>query len=287
METSLALIDFLSEPFTFDYMRRAFWLTMLTCGVCAILSGFLILRGWSLLGDALAHAVLPGVAAAYILQWPYALGAMLAGGMASWSMTLIQHSTRLRADAVMGLVFTAFLAIGLLLASMFPVAVNLQALVLGNPLAIAEGDLWQCIGLSLVALILLFCRWRDLQLLFFDPQQAQACGLPILRLKFLFFALLTSSIVAALQAVGAVLVMAMLVTPGAAAFLLTRHFPRLLLLAWLMGVASAFLGTYLSFFLDGATGGMIVLVQATFFILALFLKSRQFSRPAVLATGIS
>lgn len=258
----------LIAPFTYDYMLKAMWVSALVGGVCAFLSAYLTLKGWSLIGDALAHSVVPGVAAAYLLKLPYAAGAFVAGLLAALAMAIIRARTSLREDAVIGVVFTAFFTSGVLLVSIYPTSVNIQSIVLGNILGISDEDAAQVLTISVVTLLVLAVTWRDLMLVFFDESHARAVGLRPMTMKIMFFTLLSAMTVAALQTVGACLVIAMVVTPGATAYLLTDRFPRLIMISVAIGVATSFVGTYLSFFLDGATGGIIVCLQTLIFLTA-------------------
>lgn len=258
----------LLTPFTYDYMLKAIWVSALVGGVCAFLSAYLMLKGWSLMGDALAHAIVPGAALAYLLGLPYAVGAFFAGLLAALGMAFVKAQTQLREDAVIGIVFTAFFAAGLLMVSINPTSVNIQAMVLGNILGISDEDAWQVVIISVVSLTVLLLTWKDLMVVFFDETQARAIGLRPRLLKILFFTILSAATVAALQTVGACLVIAMVVTPGATAYLLTDRFPRLLMLSVAIGSGTSFVGAYLSFFLDGATGGVIVVLQTVLFLLA-------------------
>jgi manganese/iron transport system permease protein len=262
-------------PFSYDYMLKAMWVSALVGGTCAFLSAYLMLKGWSLMGDALGHAIVPGVAAAYLLKLPYAAGAFIAGILAAFGMTLVRTHTRLREDAVIGIVFTSFFAAGLLLASINPMSVSIQTIALGNILGISDEDALQVVSISVVTLGLLLLKWKDLMLLFFDESQARAVGLRPTALKVLFFALLSATTVAALQTVGACLVIAMVVTPGATAYLLTDRFQRLLALSVAIGVSTSALGAYISYFLDGATGGVIVVLQTLVFLSAFIFAPRH------------
>lgn len=255
-------------PFAYDYMVKAMFISALVGGVCAFLSAYLMLKGWSLMGDALAHAIVPGVAGAYILGLPFAAGAFLAGLLASLGMYLVNQVSRLREDAIIGLVFTSFFAFGLLLVSIFPTSVNVQTIIMGNVLAIPDDEAIQVIIIALVSLGILALKWRDLMVVFFDENYAQTVGLHPTRLKILFFTLLSACTVAALQTVGAFLVVAMVITPGATAYLLTDRFHILLLLSVAIGASTSFVGAYLSYFLDGATGGTIVVLQTIVFLTA-------------------
>jgi ABC-type Mn2+/Zn2+ transport system permease subunit len=262
-------MEHLAIPFHYDYMLKAMWVSALIGGVCGFLSCFVTLKGWSLMGDALSHAVVPGVALAYLAGAPFALGAFFAGLLAALGMAFVKTKTRLREDAVIGIVFTTFFAAGLLLISLFPSTVSLKTIIFGNILGIAGPDVLQVVLISVVTLAVLGLKWKDLVLFCFDPDQARAIGLDVRLLHLTLLTLLAATAVAALQTVGACLVVAMLVTPGATAYLLTDRFARMLWLAAGMGVVTSFTGAYASYFLDGSTGGCIVVLQTLLFLAAL------------------
>jgi manganese/iron transport system permease protein len=262
-------------PFGYDYMLKAMWVSALVGGVCAFLSAYLMLKGWSLMGDALGHSIVPGVAAAYILGAPFALGAFFAGILAAFAMIFVKQHTRLREDAVIGLVFTSLFALGLLMASIWPTSVSIQTIVLGNILAIADEDAVQVVIISAVSLAILALIWKDLMATFFDENHARSIGINTTLLKGVFFTLLSACTVAALQTVGACLVIAMVVTPGATAYLLTDRFGRLIVISIAIGAATSFVGAYLSYFLDGATGGVIVTLQTLVFLAAFYLAPKH------------
>ena len=258
----------LLEPFSYGYMVNAMWVSALVGGVCAFLSAYLMLKGWSLIGDALSHAIVPGVAGAYMLGLPFAFGAFLAGGLAAGSMLFLSQRTGLKQDAIIGLIFTAFFGLGLFMVSISPTPIDVQTIVLGNILAITPADTLQLAIIGFVCLAVLLLRWKDLMAVFFDETHARTIGLNPPRLRFIFFVLLSAATVAALQTVGAFLVIAMVVTPGATAYLLTDRFPRLLALSVTIGTLTCLSGAYISFFLDGATGGVIVVLQTLLFLFA-------------------
>ncbi len=262
-------------PFAYDYMLKAMWVSALVGAVCAFLSAYLMLKGWSLMGDALAHSIVPGVAGAYMLKLPYAAGAFFAGLLAALGMALVRNRTRLREDAIIGLVFTSFFALGLLMVSLNPTAVNVQSIVLGNILGISDEDVVQVVIISTVSLAVLLLKWRDLMVVFFDENHARTVGLNPRLLMIVFFTLLSACTVAALQTVGACLVIAMVVTPGATAYLLTDRFERLLAISVAMGATTSFVGAYISYFLDGATGGVIVVLQTLLFLAAFYLAPKH------------
>jgi manganese/iron transport system permease protein len=256
------------EPFAYSYMTNAMWVAALVGGVCGFLSAYLMLKGWSLIGDALSHSVVPGVAGAYILGLPFALGAFLSGGLAAAAMLFLTNRTGLKTDTVIGLIFTSFFGLGLFLISIYPTSVSIQTITMGNILAISPGDTLQLLLIGGISAAVLLVLWKDLMVTFFDEAHARTIGLRPDLLKAVFFPLLSASTVAAMQTVGAFLVIAMVVTPGATAYLLTDRFPRLLTLAASIGAVTGGAGAYLSYFLDGATGGVIVLLQTAIFALA-------------------
>ena len=256
-------------------MLKAMWVSALVGAVCAFLSAYLMLKGWSLMGDALAHAIVPGVAAAYIIGAPFAAGAFFAGLLAALGMGFVKQHTRLREDAVIGLVFTAFFAAGLLMASIWPTSVSMQTIVLGNILAISDADAAQVVIIAAVSLAVLLLIWKDLMVTFFDESHARSIGINTRLLKIVFFTLLSACTVAALQTVGACLVIAMVVTPGATAYLLTDRFGWLIVIAVAFGAVTSFVGAYLSYFLDGATGGVIVTLQTLLFLLAFYFAPKH------------
>ncbi len=278
----------LLEPFGYAYMVNAMWVTALVGGVCAFLSAYLMLKGWSLIGDALSHSIVPGVAGAYMLGLPFSLGAFFAGGLAAGAMLFLNQRTRLKEDAIIGIIFTSFFGLGLFMVSLSPASVNIQTIVLGNVLAISPSDTLQLALIGFVSLTILTFKWKDLMVTFFDENHARSVGLNTTGLKLLFFTLLSACTVAALQAVGAFLVIALVVTPGATAYLLTDRFPRLILISIAIGSLTSFIGAYASYFIDGATGGIIVVLQTAVFLAAFlfapkhgFLAARQRAREAL------
>jgi manganese/iron transport system permease protein len=270
-----ALLTELMVPFGYDYMLKAMWVSALVGAVCAFLSAYLMLKGWSLMGDALGHSIVPGVAAAYIIGAPFAIGAFFAGILASLGMTFVKQHSRLREDAIIGLVFTTLFALGLLMASLWPASVSIQTIVLGNILAISDGDAMQVAIIAVVSFVIMAFIWKDLMVTFFDETHAKSIGVNTGLLKIVFFTLLSACTVAALQTVGACLVIAMVVTPGATAYLLTDRFGRLLVIAIALGAGTSFVGAYLSFFVDGATGGVIVTLQTVLFLLAFYFAPKH------------
>ena len=261
-------VNVLLEPFAYAYMTNAMWVSALVGAVCAFLSAFLTLKGWSLIGDALSHSVVPGVAGAYLLGLPFALGAFLSGGLAAFAMLFLSERAGLKTDVVIGLIFTSFFGLGLFIVSINPISVSIQTITMGNILAITPEDTLQLVLIGCVSLAVLLAKWKDLMVTFFDENHARAIGLKPGVLKAVFFMLLSASVVAAMQTVGAFLVIAMVVTPGATAYLLCDRFPRLIATSVAIGAGCSFVGAYVSYFLDGATGGIIVTLQTLVFLLA-------------------
>ncbi len=268
-------MSLLLEPFSYHYMVNAMWVSALVGGVCAFLSCYLMLKGWSLIGDALSHSIVPGVAGAYMLGLPFSIGAFFSGGLAAAAMLFLNQRTKLKEDAIIGLTFSAFFGLGLFMVSISPTSVSIQTIVLGNILAITPEDTLQLAIIGFVSLAVLMVIWKDLMVTFFDESHARTIGLNPTLLKIIFFTLLSASTVAAMQTVGAFLVICMVVTPGATAYLLTDRFPRLLALAVAIGALTSFIGAYVSYFLDGATGGIIVVLQTAVFLVVFLLAPKH------------
>ncbi|MBU2867223.1 metal ABC transporter permease [Pacificibacter marinus] len=282
------MIDLLLEPFSYSYMFNAMWVSALVGGVCAFLSSYLMLKGWSLIGDALSHSVVPGVAGAYMLGLPFALGAFVAGGLAAAAMLFLSERSGLKIDVIIGIIFTSFFGLGLFMVSMSPMSVSIQTIIMGNILAITPEDTLQLAIIGVVCLVVLLAKWKDLMVTFFDETHARSIGLKPELLKVVFFMLLSAAIVAAMMTVGAFLVIALVVTPGATAYLLCDRFPRLIALSVFIGAATCFIGAYMSYFLDGATGGIIVVLQTAVFLIAFvfapkhgILASKRIAREAI------
>ncbi|SEL16364.1 manganese/iron transport system permease protein [Roseovarius nanhaiticus] len=283
------MISVLLEPFGYSYMFNAMWVSALTGGVCAFLSCYLMLKGWSLIGDALSHSVVPGVAGAYMLGLPFALGAFLAGGLAAGAMLLLSGRSGLKIDVIIGIIFTSFFGLGLFMVSLSPMSVSIQTIIMGNILAITPEDTLQLAIIGFVALAVLLAKWKDLMVVFFEENHARTIGLRPELLKAVFFMLLSAAVVAAMITVGAFLVIALVVTPGATAYLLCDRFPRLIIVSVLIGTLTSFAGAYISYFLDGATGGIIVVLQTVIFLIAFYLAPKHgmlaARRKAMLATS--
>ena len=269
------MIEHLLLPFNYHYMINAIWVSALVGGVCAFLSAYLMLKGWSLIGDALSHSIVPGVAGAYMLGLPFSIGAFFSGGLAALAMLFLTQRTKLKEDAVIGLIFTGFFGLGLFMISLSPTSVNIQTIIMGNILAVTPEDTVQLVIIALVTLAVMLVIWKDLMVTFFDESHARSIGLNPPLLRVVFFTLLAACTVAAMQTGGAFLVIAMVVTPGATAYLLTDRFHRLIIIAVAVGTLSSLVGAYISFFLDGATGGVIVMLQTSVFLLAFFFAPRH------------
>ncbi|MBI0038135.1 metal ABC transporter permease [Gilliamella sp. B14384H2] len=268
-------MELLLEPFTYGFMLKAIWVSSIVGAACAFLSAFLMLKGWSLMGDALSHSVVPGVAGAYAIGYPYSVGAFFTGLLAALSIIIVRAFTRLKEDAIIGFIFSTFFAIGLLIISLNPTSINAQTIIFGNILGIDDSDMRQVQIIILVSFILLLLFWKDLLVVFFDETHARSIGLKPLPLKILFFTILSACTVAALQTVGAILVIAMVVTPGATAYLLTDRFTRLLIISVVIGASTSAIGAWISYFLNGETGGVIVTLQTLIFLTAFFFAPRQ------------
>ena len=268
------MIETLLLPFNYQYMINAMWVSALVGGVCAFLSAYLILKGWSLIGDALSHSIVPGVAGAYILGLPFSLGAFISGGFAASSMLFLNQRTSLKEDTIIGVIFTSFFGLGLFMVSISPTSIDIQTITLGNILTVTLYDSIQLAVIGFVSLTILSIKWKDLMVVFFDENYARSTGLNPTYLKILFFTLLSACCVAALQTVGAFLVIAMVITPGATAYLLTDRFQKLIIFSVFIGCFSSFFGVYLSFFLNGATGGVIISLQTIIFLGVFFLAPK-------------
>lgn len=268
-------LDFLLEPLQYEFMIRALATTVIAAVVCAVLSCWLVLTGWSLMGDAVSHAVLPGVVLAYIVGAPFALGALLFGFLAVALIGAIRDTSRVKEDAAIGIVFTTLFALGLVLISVTPSQTDLSHIVFGNILGVSNGDLLQIGVLAAIAFAVLVIKRRDLTLFAFDPTHAHAIGLNPKFLGALLLGLLALTSVVALQVVGVILVVAMLIIPGATAYLLTDRFGRMLIIAPVLSATCSVIGIILSYWMDAASGGLVILVQGAAFTVAYLFSPRQ------------
>jgi ABC-type Mn2+/Zn2+ transport system permease subunit len=265
----------LIEPWTHFFMLQALAVGLMVATLAAILSCFVVLKGWSLMGDAVSHAILPGVVGAYLLGIPLVLGAFAAGLACALASGAIRAASRVKEDAAMGVVFSGMFAVGLIMLSQVRSNVHLSHVLFGSILGIEEEDFWQTLAIASVALAILAVRGRDLVLYCFDPGQARIAGLNIARLRLLLLSVLAASIVAGVQAVGVILVVALLITPGAIGLLLADRFPRMVALAVAAACVATFAGLQLSFMLGASTAGSIVLVLSLEFVLALLFSPRH------------
>lgn len=271
----MSILDLVLQPLQYDFMVRALVATVVAAIVCALLSCWLVLVGWSLMGDAVSHAVLPGVVLAYVVGAPFAVGALVFGLLAVVLIGVIRGTSRVKEDAAIGIVFTALFALGLVLISVTPSQTDLNHIIFGNILGVSRTDLLQICMLASIAFVLLLLKRRDLTLYAFDPLHAQAIGLSPRALGALLLGLLALTAVVALQVVGVILVVAMLIVPGATAHLLTDRFSRMLLIAPAVSVVSSVVGILLSYWLDASSGGLVVLVQSAVFTLVYLLEPRR------------
>ncbi|NYD68153.1 metal ABC transporter permease [Agromyces atrinae] len=269
------MIDWLIEPLGYDFMQRAFAVTMTAAIVCGVLSCWLVLIGWSLMGDAVSHAVLPGVVIAYLLGTPFALGALVFGLAAVALIGLVRSTSRVKEDAAIGVVFTTLFALGIVLISIFPSQTDLSHILFGNLLGVSIGDLVQVLVLGAIALTLLVLKRRDLTLYAFDPSHANAIGINPKVLGGLLLGLLALTVVVSLQAVGVILVVAMLIIPGATAYLLTDRFGRMLVISPAIAAVCSVIGLYASYYIDASSGGMVVLTMGCAFALAYLFAPRH------------
>jgi len=269
------LLDLVLEPLQYEFMVHALATTVIAAVLCAVLSCWLVLLGWSLMGDAVSHAVLPGVVLAYIIGIPFAIGALVFGIFAVVAIGAITATTRVKEDAAIGIVFTTLFALGLILISVTPSDTDLNHIIFGSILGVSTADLAQIGGLAAIGLVLLLLKRRDLTLYAFDPIQCHALGISTRRLRALLLGMLALTAVVSLQVVGVILVVAMLVIPGATAYLLTDRFSRMLLIAPGISATCAVVGIYVSYWIDAASGGLVVVTQGLLFLLVYLLSPRH------------
>jgi manganese/iron transport system permease protein len=264
----MTLVTWLTAPFAFDFMQRALIVAVLVGAVCALLSCFLVLKGWSLMGDAVSHAVLPGIVIAQVLNLPLMLGAFAAGLGCALATGYLKRNSRVKEDAVLGIVFSGMFALGLVLFAKVGSDQHLLHILFGNMLGVRWDDVIGTAAVVVPVGALVLLKRKDLLLVCFDPAHARAIGLPVALYEVGLLALLALTIVASLKAVGVILVIAMLIAPGAIGFMLSKRFDAMLAIAACAAIASSVIGTTLSFHLDGATGPMIVVVQSVLFAAA-------------------
>jgi manganese/iron transport system permease protein len=270
-----AIIDWFIVPLSYPFMQRALIVAILVGAVCAVLSCYLVLKGWSLMGDAISHAVLPGIVIAYVVGLPLAVGAFAAGLSCALLTGYLKSSSRVKEDTVMGVVFSGMFGFGLVIFTKVETDQHLLHILFGNMLGVTAQDLIETAAIAGATLAVVLIKRRDLLLYCFDPNHARAVGLRVQVLHYGLLILLSLTIVASLKAVGIILVVAMLVAPGAIAYLLTDRFERMLLIATVVATGSSVFGTLFSFHIDGATGACIVLVQAAIFVLAFIFAPKR------------
>lgn len=269
------IISFFVSPFVFPFMQKALFMAVLTGAICSVLSCFLVLKGWSLMGDAISHAILVGLVLATALGLPLALGAFVAGLFCATATGYIKQNSRIKEDTVMGIVFSGMFALGMVLFLKIDTDKHLTHILFGDVLGITTFDFWQSTIIALLVLVVMLIKYKDFMLYCFDPGQAIVIGLPVKLLHYSLLTLLSLTIVSSLQAVGIILVVAMLIAPGVIAFIFARSFKHMLLISAIISILSSIVGTILSFHLDAATGPCIVIIQACFFIPAVIYSKMQ------------
>ncbi|PHM67085.1 SitD protein [Xenorhabdus stockiae] len=272
------LIEFITEPFMHDFMQRAIVAAIVVGTVCAVLSCYLVLKGWSLMGDAISHAVLPGIVLAFVAGIPLAIGAFLSGIFCAFATGYLKEHSRVKEDTVMGVVFSGMFAFGLVLFTRIDTEQHLTHILFGSILGITQNELIQIMCIAGFTLAIVLLKRKDFMLYCFDPNQAKVVGLPVKLLHYGLLSLLALTIVASLQAVGIILVIAMLISPGIIAFILCRNFERMMIVAIIASVTSSVLGTIVSFHIDGETGACIVIIQAIFFAFAVIYDQIKLAR---------
>lgn len=269
------LIAFIAEPLAHEFMQRALLVSILIGMVCSIFSCFLVLKGWSLMGDAVSHAVLPGIAIAFVAGIPLSIGAFIAGLFCAVTTGYLKDNSRVKEDAVMGIVFSGMFALGLVLLTKIETDIHLLHVLFGNILGITSTDIKETAFIAIICSLIMLVKRRDLMLYCFDPAHAKVLGLPTKLIHFGLLVLLSLTIVSSLKAAGIILVIAMLIAPGAIGFLLTKTFDKMLMVAMSVSIVSCTAGTILSFHLDAATAPLIVVIQSTIFVIVFLFTQQQ------------
>ena len=260
-------------PFQFVFMQNAFWVAFILSVPTAILSCFLVVRGWALMGDAISHAVLPGIAIAYVLGFPLLIGAFLAGMFCAWGTGFLSNNSRIKEDTIMGVIFSGMFGLGIVLFVAFETSAHLDHILFGNILGVSKADIFTALIITLMIIIFFVIYWRDLMLFSFDPIQAKALALPTKFLHYGLLAALSLVIIATLKAVGLILAIGLFILPGAIAFLLSQRLSSMLIISIFFNICSMEIGLYLSFFIDSAPAPTIVLVLTFVFFLVFFRKN--------------
>lgn len=263
----------LTVPLQFPFMQHALLAALVVGVVCAILSCFLVLKGWSLMGDAVSHAVLPGIALAELLSLPYSIGAFVSGIFSTLFIGYIKENSRIKEDTVMGIVFSGMFALGILMVTQIETEQHLMHVIRGNLLGISHAELVETLIICAIVFVAMILKWKDFMLYCFDPSHARVVGLPIQAVHYILLTLLALTIIASIQAVGVIMVVALLIAPGITGYLLTKSFKRLLIIAVVVAVIAAFAGTLISFYLNASTAACVVLVQSFLAIMAMLFKS--------------
>lgn len=266
------LFDFIIDPLSYAFMQRALLMALAIAVVCSIFSCFLVLKGWALMGDAVSHAILPGLVIAYVAGFPLAVGAFGGGLFCALATGYLDNHSRVKSDAVMGIVFSGLFAIGLVMMSKIQSDIHLMHVLFGNILGLSWAQIIQSIALSVITAVILWIKRKDFMLYCFDPNYAQVIGMPVKIIYLALLSLLSMTIVSALQASGIILVVAMLIAPGAIGFMLSKSFGHMLMMALLASIISCISGVYISFYIDGSPAALIVLLQFILFLLALFYR---------------
>ncbi|MCA2015589.1 metal ABC transporter permease [Vibrio tritonius] len=267
------MLDTLFMPFSFPFMQQAFVIVLLVALPTSLLSCFLVLKGWSLMGDAISHAVLPGIVVAYILSIPYTVGAFCAGMFCALSTGYLKENSRVKEDTILGVVFSSMFALGIVLMTKIEVGVHLDHILFGDALGVTRSEILEASLVALVVVTFIICQGKNLLVFVFDYQHAHAIGLPVKFLHYGLLSLLSLATVSALKAVGMILVVSMLIAPGATAFMLARSFYNMIFIALLLSLSCSFIGMYLSFFIDSAPAPTIILVMTAVFIVVFVMNS--------------
>ncbi|PVB62406.1 metal ABC transporter permease [Labrenzia sp. 011] len=276
------MMETLLLPFQFSFMQNAFWIALIVSVPTALLSCFLVLKGWALMGDAVSHAVLPGIVLAYVLGFPLIIGAFGAGMVTALATGYLSENSRVKQDTVMGVVFSGMFGLGIVIYVSIHTNIHLDHILFGNMLGVGADDLWTAGLISAFVTTALLLKWKDLMLHAFDPAQARASGLPVGLLHYGLLTILSLTIVATLSATGLILAVGLLIAPGAIAFLLVRNFGRMLVVSVAVCMISMLAGAYASFFLDSAPAPTVILILTSFFIMAFLRRTLQTRRASAL-----